>query len=347
MPEPTALKVAARTGLVPPTGLPVLLDDTHAPSWQAVTRQDRLGGLLTAALAEGSLVADEPASDLVADIWHKQLIASVVVEALVLRTADVLAAANVTWRLTKGAAVAHLDYPDPSLRPFGDADILIHPDDWDVAVAALLEAGCRRSSPELDPQWDNRFGKGATLNAPEGLEIDLHRRFAIGRFGVRSRMHELYEGGESITLAGRHIPTLDGAGRLLHSCHHAALGGYRHFRAHRDIAQQLLVTGVDWTSAVETATRWKVDAVVARAITDAWRVLGLTVHHPAVDWARAARIPLPDRWALDVFAEERPFRNQALTVVGAMSWRDLPAYFRPLAARPGSLRRLTHRMRRR
>lgn len=345
MAEQTALKVAARTGLVPPTGLPVLLDDRHAPSWQGIARQDRLGGLLSTALTEGSLVADESTANLVADIWHKQLIASVVVEALVLRTADVLAAANVTWRLTKGAAVAHLDYPDPSLRPFGDADILIHPDDWDVAVEALIEAGCRRSAPELDLHWDSRFGKGATLNAPGGLEIDLHRRFAIGRFGVRSRMAELYDAGESITLAGRQVPTLDGAGRLLHSCHHAALGGYRHYRAHRDVAQQLLVTAVDWQSAVETAARWRVAAVVARAIIEAWQVLGLTVHHPAVDWARATAIPLADRWALDVFAEERPFRNQALTVVGAMSWRDLPAYLRPLAARPGSLRRLTHRMR--
>ena len=153
-------------------------------------------------------------------------------------------------------------------------------------------------------------------------------------------MAELYRHGETISLGGREIPTLDGPGRLLHSCHHAALGGFRHYRAHRDVAQQLLVTRVDWRTTVEIATRWKVQAVVARAITDAWRVLGLTVEHPAVRWARSARISLSDRWALDVFAAEKPFRVQALTAVGAIRLGALPAYLGPLAMRPGAIRRL-------
>jgi hypothetical protein len=238
--------------------------------------------------------------------------------------------------------VAHLDYPDPALRPFGDADVLVHPDDWTAAVDALIRAGCRRQRPEVEPGWDNRFGKGATLNSPEGLEIDLHRRFAIGRFGVRSHMEDLYEASESITLAGRRIPTLDGPGRLLHSCHHAALGGFRHYRAHRDVAQQLLVTEVDWRRAVDIASAWRVQAVVARAITDTWRVLGLEIEHPAHTWAASIRISRPDRRALDVFAAEKPFRQQALTAVGAMRPWEVLAYLGPLAARPGAVSRLKH-----
>ena len=261
------------------------------------------------------------------------------------RTGEVLDDAGVTWRLTKGAAVAHLDYPDPALRPFGDADVLVHPMDWDRAIDALISAGCRRQVSEVHPGWDSRFGKGATLNSPEGLEVDLHRRFAIGRFGVRSRMADLYGVGDSIELAGRSIPTLDGPGRLLHSCHHAALGGFRHYRAHRDVAQQLLVTEVDWRTAVDIATAWRVQAVMARAITDTWQVLGLDLDHPAHAWATSTRITSLDRKALDVFAAEKPFRQQALTAVGAMPWRDVPAYLRPLTRRPGALRRLTRRPR--
>jgi hypothetical protein len=300
---------------------------------------DRLGGLLSTAIDAGAIDADDEAAEIVTDIWYQQLLASVVVEALVVRTARVLDDAGVTWRLTKGAAVAHLDYPDPALRPFGDADVLVHPDHWQRAVDALVDAGCRRQRPEVHPGWDNRFGKGATLNSPEGLEIDLHRRFAIGRFGVRSHMDDLYAAGDSIELAGRRIPTLDGAGRLLHSCHHAALGGFRHYRAHRDVAQQLLVTGVHWQAAVDIATAWRVEAVVARAITDTWRVLGLGLEHPAHTWASSMRISRADRWALDVFAAEKPFREQALTAIGALAWRDVADYLRPLAGRQGARRR--------
>lgn len=107
--------------------------------------------------------------------------------------------------------------------------------------------------------------------------------------------------------------------------------------------QQLLVTNVDWREAVDIAQAWRVGAVVARAITDAWRVLGLTIDHPAHDWATPARVSWADGRALDVFAAERPFRDQALTAVGAMPWRDIPAYLRPLAGRPGALRRVTRR----
>jgi hypothetical protein len=339
MSETTALQAAARFGLADPVAPPPVLTIADSGRWQMITRIDRMGGLLSSAIEAGHVVADDEASDRVADIWHQQLIASVVVEALVVRTAEVLDEAGVTWRLTKGAAVAHLDYPDPALRPFGDADVLVHPADWASAVHALVESGCRRQRPELGPGWDDRFGKGATLNSPEGLEIDLHRRFAIGRFGVRSRMDDLYGVGDSIELAGRSIPTLDGPGRLLHSCHHAALGGFRHYRAHRDVAQQLLVTEVDWRATVEIASAWRVKAVVARAITDTWQVLGLDVEHPAHAWAASTRISRPDRWALDVFAAEKPFRQQALTAVGAMPCNEAPAYLWPFAKRPGVARR--------
>jgi hypothetical protein len=345
MPDPSALVVAARFGLVPHEGPPARLTTHSDQRWRMIATIDRLGGLLSTAIDAGAIDADDEAAEIVTDIWYQQLLASVVVEALVVRTARVLDDADVTWRLTKGAAVAHLDYPDPALRPFGDADVLVHPAHWQRAVDALVDAGCRRQHPEVHPGWDNRFGKGATLNSPEGLEIDLHRRFAIGRFGVRSHMDDLYTSGESIELAGRRIPTLDGAGRLLHSCHHAALGGFRHYRAHRDVAQQLLVTRVDWHVAVDIATTWRVEAVVARAITDTWRVLGLAIDHPAHEWAMSRSISTLDRRALDVFAAEKPFRQQALTAVGAMPWRDLPAYLSPLAGRPGALHRLTRSLR--
>ncbi len=345
MPDPSALQVAARFGLRPHKGPPVALTAETDGRWQMIARIDRLGGLMSSAIDAGDIVADDGAIERVVDIWHQQLVASVVVEALVVRTGEVLDDAGVTWRLTKGAAVAHLDYPDPALRPFGDADVLVHPMDWDRAIDALISAGCRRQVSEVNPGWDSRFGKGATLNSPEGLEVDLHRRFAIGRFGVRSRMADLYGVGNSIELAGRSIPTLDGPGRLLHSCHHAALGGFRHYRAHRDVAQQLLVTEVDWRTAVDIATAWRVQAVMARAITDTWQVLGLDLDHPAHAWATSTRITSLDRKALDVFAAEKPFRQQALTAVGAMPWRDVPAYLRPLTRRPGALRRLTRRPR--
>ena len=323
--EQPALIAAARWGLTDPLDA-VIVDAQDLGSVGGAVATDRLGGLLYHAIADSWVVADERVLASVRDTWNAQLLASVVCEALAVRTAAILDSAGVRWRLTKGAALAHLDYPDPSLRPFGDVDVVIHPDDWATAMDALAKAGNHRPTRTLPGDYDRRFGKGATLKTPEGLELDAHVRFAVGRFGIRSRMVDLFASGDEITLAGRRIPTLDPPGRLLHACHHAALGGQRQLRAHRDVAQLILVSQADWQTTVEIARRWRVEAVVARAVTEAWLRLHLTEPHPAWQWAASYHEQRIDRWALDVFGQERPFREQALTTLTSLPMRDVPAY---------------------
>src|SRR5690606_19262159 len=125
-------------------------------------------------------------------------------------------------------------------------------------------AGYRRPLPEQSPGFDRRFGKGATVVSPEQLEVDLHRRLAIGRFGVRLPTDVLFEEPgferpDPLPLAGRTLPALGPPARLLHACYHAALGGFRHVRVHRDIAQLLLVSDAAWPVTVELAARHRVD----------------------------------------------------------------------------------------
>ena len=248
-------------------------------------------GFLAAAVLEGPVEADEEITETLVAAWQDELAAVVLVEAYAVRTAAVLDDAGVRWRLTKGAALAHLDYRDLlAMRTFGDVDIVIHPEDWDRTLDALRESDFRRPSPELRAGYDRRFGKGATMIDAREWEIDLHRRFAIGRFGVRSRMEELFERADSITLAGRSIPVLAGPDRLLHACHHLALGGFSELRVARDVAQLLLVSRVDWEDTVRTAERWRVDAVVASGIVQAWQRLEIEIAHPAQQWAAGHEI---------------------------------------------------------
>ncbi len=122
-----------------------------------------------------------------------------------------------------------------------------------------------------------------------------------------------------IELAGRAIPVLDPAGRLLHACFHAALGGFRGLRAFRDVAQLILVTGVDWETTFAVARSWKAEAVVASAIQESWDRLRLDVGHPAHLRARSTAVSRADQRVLRLFAGEAPFRSQALT-----SLRRLP-----------------------
>lgn len=321
------LVVAARNGL------PGLVDDHR---WTTVTppgtllagaRIDGLFGFLSEAISSGSVTVDDATAATVREGWQRAMVGSVAVEALIVRTAEILDDRDVRWRLTKGAALAHLDFGDQlNARTFGDMDLVIHPDDWYRALDVTAAAGYGRQVPEMKRGFDHAYGKGATLLDPDGLEVDLHLRFAIGRFGVRARPAVLFDRQDSITLAGRTIPTLAGSDRLLHACHHLVLGGFSALRAARDVAQLVLVSQVDWGETVRTAERWKVDAVVARGVMLAWERLGLSNAHSALDWARERRIGRCDLAAIRAFESQRSYRVQALTALTSLPPAQIPAY---------------------
>ena len=333
-PPSPALVVAARHGL------PGVVDRTTelpAAAWDDVfvaARRDHLSGLLATAVADGVIEVDPDTRLSVDASWHEELVASVLLEALLVRTAALLDAESIPFRLTKGAALAHLDYPAPAVRTFGDVDVIVHPSGLAGALEVLASNGFVRASTPLRGGYDHRFGKGATFRTTAGLEVDLHRRLAIGRFGVTSRTEDLFAGDAAIALGGRRIPVLDPPERLLHACYHAALGGFRYLRAFRDVAQLILVTTADWEHTFAIADGWRSAPVVAAAIREAWETLDLDTSHPAHRAALSTPLQRADRRALAVFAAEAPFRRQALTAIGRLSPLDVPRYLWCLARPP-------------
>ncbi len=313
------------------------LDDDDLDVVLSDARLDRLGGLLAGAVDAGQVVASTSATAAVHDLWRESMVSSVLAEAGALRAAAVLEDAGVVWRLTKGPALAHLDYADPNMRPFGDADILVHPAGWRDALLALGAAGWHRTAPELSVGFDDRYGKGATLLDPSGGELDVHRRLAIGRFGIRLPTESLFvDGADHLTIGGRRLPVMHRVGRLVHAAFHAALGGFRLIRAHRDVVQMVLVAEVDWSAARDLMAAYRVDAVLARAVTDAWTQLHLERTHPCVRWADAFEIGRLDRHALRVFAEDRPWADQALTALPCLIGRGAARYVFTLWRQPGA-----------
>ncbi len=75
-------------------------------------------------------------------------------------------AAGVQPLLMKGAALAYLHYPEPSLRPRYDTDLLVHPDDRDAVAETMRELGYRRATqtsgdlvmPQATFEMRDRFG---------------------------------------------------------------------------------------------------------------------------------------------------------------------------------------------
>ena len=241
----------------------------------------RLPGFLLAAIEAGALPVTEAQHDQARDL-HLRFCRSVLwVERRLLEVASMLESAGVDFLVLKGTAVAHLNYPDPSLRMFGDNDLLLRAEQFADAVEVLHGAGYVRPVSEARPGFDRRFGKGATLHGNDGDELDLHRTLVFGSFGFLIDTDELFASAVPFGLGGRTLHALGPETRLLHACYHAALGDPRpRLGSVRDVAQMLLEGDHDAEATLDLIRRWRAEAVVARAVGLCRDRLGVAVPGP-------------------------------------------------------------------
>lgn len=305
-------------------------------SWPSVLRAahtHRLTGLLRAAIDGGALPATKVqaqqahAAHMSAMIWVLSL------ERGLIGVIDLLAASDIETRVLKGTAVAHLDYSQPALRPFIDLDVLVRSADIDRAVHVLVEAGFVRHLPEPRPGFDRRFDKGTTLVSTAGFELDLHRTFVLGPWGLLVDLDGLWDDGQEVIIGGRSIRALSRYNRFLHACYHAALGDWPlRLVSLRDVAEMLRVLDRDLPFFHTLAARWGVEAIMAAAIADAWRLLGITTTTELSTWARNYIPSRRDEERLALYTHaDRTFTAQAISTLRAMPrLRDKAAYVRAL-----------------
>lgn len=227
-------------------------------------------------------------------------------------------------RVLKGCATAHLDYPKPTDRFSTDVDLLIPACDLDV-LASAFEPG---AIPEPRRRgWQERYGKSTTVVDANGVEIDLHVQISQGYFGLAVPMDELIADPVTFRVGDTEVLALDGPNRLLHAANH--IGGSSHYNLNsaRDVLQLALVSGIDWTDAVERAERWKVDALFALGVRRAWT--DLTVEpHPLSQWADRHETVGRQRLAMRMVGD-RP-RGHLLTAPLALPPGRWPGYVGPM-----------------
>ncbi len=265
---------------------------------------ERIPGLLMLAIADGALVVTPEQADEAGRAHRASMTTAVLLERTLVETASLLERAGVEFRVLKGTAVARLDYEDPALRSFGDVDLLVPSAQFDSAVAALEEAGHRRRYPEPRRGFDAHFGKGSCLVRPDGYEVDLHRTFAMGPFGLALPVDDLWRSSSAFHVGGRVFAALGPEERFMHACFHAVLGSpVPRLSALRDVAQMHLCRPLDGDRVLELAASWRAQAVVARAVDVTCQVLQLDVTTSLTSWAATYRPRRRDRRALRVYTD--------------------------------------------
>lgn len=256
----------------------------------SAVRHHQLVGLLWHAVSDDRLPVTEQQREAVS-LEHIHAMGGVVrLERELLRLAQALSEEGIPCRVLKGSAVAHLDYPNPALRPFGDVDLLVRSEDIEGAVATMGRLGFPRAFSEPRPGFDRRYGKGASFSNPGGCELDLHRTFVLGPFGLRIPLETLWEQHASFTVGGQQLAALGDEERFLNACYSAAISDATpRLLTQRDLAQMLIFGRVNRRRVRELAAQWHGEAVVARAVRDAWEALRIADVTALSSWAMRYR----------------------------------------------------------
>lgn len=246
-----------------PAGDPPALT-AEALSWAV---DNKLTGLLVAALTGGEVTATAAQRQSAAEAHTIAMARDVLLERALLRTVTTLRAVDIEPCVLKGSALGHLDFPDPSWRSFSDVDVLVRSSDYDRAANALSAAGLRRLFPEPRPGFDRRFSKGTVFVGSAGTEVDLHRTFAKGPYGLLLDLDLLWSDLTHFEVGGVQLTALAPAGRALHAAFQVALDGeYRRAGAGRDFAAVLRHPDLEANTLLTLADRSGACSVLARAV---------------------------------------------------------------------------------
>jgi hypothetical protein len=178
------------------------------------------------------------------------------------------------------------------------------------------------------------------------VEIDLHRTFAMGPFGLTLRLDDLWAGSEAFAVGGRQLFALRREHRLLNACYHALLGDVAMPRPTSlgDIGA-VATAPLDLDLLAEHTAAWRGEAVVAEAIATAWRYLGLDPDLPVARWAASLRPTDAQRAAVRSYRTDAGGRFASTSLAGLrwLPWRDRLGYARALAFPSRSYRSTTGR----
>lgn len=201
-----------------PHRLPV--DGRGVDGLVAMFRQKKVTGLAVASFRSGDLLLDVDQEAELAAVQAGLAAVALEIDSLTLRMLYELGGDGMI--VLKGIVHAHLDYPDPSWREYGDVDLLVTRERMHDVERWFESLGFARSFAAFGRRWDDQFGKSITLTS-DRLEVDLHRRLSQG-LALGVDVGALFEHRVTFQHAGVHLPALDPAARLVHAAIHA-MGG--------------------------------------------------------------------------------------------------------------------------
>lgn len=216
--------------------------------------------------------------------------------------------AQVPVLILKGPILAEMVYPDPTLRPMMDVDIVVPPDQGPLARQALLDLGYQVYVEPGDPPAGYQeviLGELTLVRESETWPvIDLHMDLMVRerhRRALRLDVREFWERAQPAHLLGEPVYVLDPADTLLHLCLHWSFG---HQFAKLQVAVDLALllhqrsSALDWETLARRAEGCRVGKAVAQSLRLLRTLWAVPVPHsilhrwPLSPWSQRLLRPL-------------------------------------------------------
>ena len=167
---------------------------------------------------------------------------------------------KVSTMILKGMALSLKYYKDMGMRPMGDIDVLVQPDDIDAAFGILTEMGHTFIRAEL--KFKHLIHAYHSFN-PEGIDIDIHRQLFY-YLNEKCINESFWEERQELKVMGAVTTCLSDTHQMLHTLVHGAAWGH------------VLPNNLRWI-----ADAWFIDKNVEKPIDWQW-IINLAVEEKMV-----------------------------------------------------------------
>ena len=196
-----------------------------APNWERVlemARWHRLDPMVYEVLKnypEGTVTA--PVRARLAEAFQHNVRRNMVLCAVLAEIQDLARQRGLVIVPIKGLTLSQIAYGNLVVRRSRDLDLLVHPRDWQNAVALLEHLGFRQPVPLADHHRPILLGSAKELKfIRDGILVELHWRFADLPEMFPFPMDSLHESTETLALGGLSVPVLRLPHLIPYLCYH-------------------------------------------------------------------------------------------------------------------------------
>jgi hypothetical protein len=183
-----------------------------------------------------------------------QVLSTLSMTAELFRLLELFAAKDIPALIVKGPVLAMQAYDDPTMRSYGDLDLLVRQRDIRRATESLQAAGYQAAVPLSAIDAGKIPGQYLFSKTDTNLVVELHNDFTLRYFPRRLPIEEFFARQIRVLLDGHEAPALSVEDELVLICIHGAKHLWERLMWIADVAALVSrQTGIDWGGAGASA----------------------------------------------------------------------------------------------